>query len=174
MSVVTITGKEERLEGRNPRKTYAPEVLKPGVKYGIPKNSDCVVTSMPEGHVVWKGKATKSISLDLDPGHYACKIFNSEHGQPGVNFAVHFYVDVDEREWSILRSMTPKMVKGMQTTEGVRYACQFTGCLETFTSIMAGLLHETEIHQGEDLLQKVRAQVKGVPEPKKAEQRQSA
>ena len=119
---------------------------------GIPRHSRVRVEALPKRHSVFSGTVTNSVALELDPGKYAFKIGNFKTKGATVTYAGTFLWGVTEEEYNKLKDLKPKTMKISNTSEGVRYLCQYTGCDGEFTSRTGAVLHESE-HMGQTLIE---------------------
>jgi len=119
---------------------------------GIPRHSKVRVESLPKRHCVFSAHVSGSAALELDPGKYAFKVGRFRKGEPGMKYSGTFLWGVTEAQYSKLRDLRPKAMKVVNTSEGVRYMCQFTGCDGEFTSRTGAVLHEME-HQGDNRIE---------------------
>lgn len=116
-------------------------------KGGIPRRSRVRVEALPKRTPVFNGRVDGSVALPLDAGKYAFSVACFRKGQPGLKYNGVFLWGLTEKEFDRLSRLSPKAAKKMNTTDGVRYQCQFTGCDDELTSATAAVLHEAE-HQG--------------------------
>jgi len=68
-----------------------------------------------------------------------------------MKYSGEFLWGLTEAEYHTLKDVKPKAMKVINTSEGVRYICQFTACDGEFTSATGAVLHEAE-HQGQKLI----------------------
>ena len=124
----------------------------------IPEDSDVRIEALPGRHVIFEGKVTDSISRNYQPGKYVYVmekfIAPREEGVPGRSICTggEFLVDVTEEQWAELRAAKPKMVRSIQTTDGVRLQCSAPGCTKRSETRLAAFLHEAKAHFGVDPL----------------------
>ena len=139
MSVFTYT---------RPGENTIPKLTNPPTS--IPSNSMATVHALPYNTVIWQGKVTRSLSLDLDPGYYSITIHNGEDDPTGkfcYAWSEFFYHDITPEKWKILRRLRPRMAKGMLGTDGASWKCGYPGCREVTQTLTAAALHEF-IHFG--------------------------
>jgi hypothetical protein len=132
------------------------------------------IVSLPENLVVTKGFATRSISADLDPGHY--RVVCWQMTVPGGNIGAgvgqgtlmkwrkDFYHDCTPEQHTALKAAPLRFTKGMMTSDGTRYHCQLPGCDVESSSRTAAVLHEGE-HSGVNLFEQ-HLRIDQLPTPK--------
>lgn len=121
----------------------------------IPRGSKVTISSLPHRNVVFSGVASKSASVDLDPGKYICRIhWASDHdGRSNImNWTFEFYVGMDEKTWKAHVSRRPRFSKAMQGTEGPVWQCGFMGCSEEYATMISMVEHEY-LHYGVKLFE---------------------
>jgi len=115
------------------------------------------IVSLPANLVVQAGDASRSITADLDPGHYrvVCSqlIANGEGKAVLMKWRKDFYHEVTPEQHNAIVNAPLRFTKGMLTTDGTMYHCQLPGCSNEATSRTGAVLHEAE-HSGIDLLAK--------------------
>lgn len=123
--------------------------------FGMPKKTSIRVEELPRLNVVWMGEATRSASIDLDPGKYVATFHTDlgdeiENGSAG--WREEFYVDVDEVTWKKLQTRRPMLSRSMGTTMGPVWHCGAKlGCKHESRTVFAAYAHEQE-HFGVDVL----------------------
>jgi len=118
---------------------------------GIPRHAKVRVESLPKRHCVFNGRVTNSVALELDPGKYVFKIRDHSTKGASLSYGGSFLWGLSEEEYRKIKDLRPKSMKVMNTSEGVRYLCQYTGCDDEFTSRTGAVIHETE-HQGSPII----------------------
>jgi len=119
----------------------------------IPRNSNVYIASLPHRNVVFDGRASRSASIDLDPGKYVCRVHwaTDNDGRSNVmNWQWEFYVGMDEKTWRSHVGKRPRFSKAIQTTDGPRWHCGFMGCAEEFQT-MIGMVEHEYLHYGVQL-----------------------
>jgi len=94
--------------------------------------------------LIYTGKVSDSLSIDLDPGKYVYSITKLlPEGEPdNCCYVGSFMHEIDAKTWKLLQFMQPSMVRAIHTTDGVRWNCQFPGCRRESTSAVGALIHE--------------------------------
>ena len=121
----------------------------------IPRGSELSISALPHRREVIKTKASGSYTpSSLDPGKYVFTVlkpnlFNNPH-RVWSSFG-EFLVDVDEAGYQRLVFMKPRFAKGVMTSEGAKWTCGVSNCSDSFTSIIAAIMHEGD-HLGIDFL----------------------
>jgi hypothetical protein len=124
----------------------------------IPEDTRVRVEALPDRHVVFDGLVTDVFSQNLQPGKYVYTmqkfISARKDGSPGRTMCTEgsFYIDCNEEQWQMLMDAHPKMVRGVQTTEGPRLVCTAPGCSRKSETRLAAFLHESKAHFGVDPL----------------------
>jgi len=161
---------------------------RPGTKFpdgcDIPRNSRLYIASLPHRNVVFDGRASRSASVDLDPGKYVARIHWSTDNDGRSNtmtWQFEFFVGMTEKVWKEHVGKRPRFSKAIQGTEGPRWSCGFMGCEEEFQT-QIGMVEHEYLHYGvklfdstegmqlvginksmSDLAQTIEGQKKGVP-----------
>lgn len=132
-----------------------PTFLFKGVKEkgGIPRRSKVRVESLPKRYCVFSGTVSGSVALELDPGKYAFKVGCFPEGKPGMKYTGVFLWGVTEEQYQLLANLRPRNMRIVNTSDGVRYYCQYSGCDLEFTSATGAILHETGEHQGKPIIE---------------------
>jgi len=119
----------------------------------IPRNSNVYIASLPHRNVVFDGRASRSASVDLDPGKYVVRVHwaSDNDGRSNVmNWQWEFYVGMTEETWKRHVGKRPRFSKAVQGTEGPRWRCGFMGCEEEFQT-MIGMVEHEYLHYGVQL-----------------------
>jgi len=128
----------------------------------------CIV-SLPQNLVVREGEASRSISIDLDPGRYRLVVsqmaITGEGRATLMKWRKDFYHDCTPEQHTALVNSPLRFTKGMMATDGTSFNCQLPGCSNEATSRMAAVLHEAE-HSGVDLLAQPKTHPGDIPPPK--------
>lgn len=132
-----------------------PTFLFKGVKErgGIPRKAKVRIEALPKRYCVFTGTVSGSVALELDPGKYAFKVGSFPEGKPGIKYTGTFLWGVTEEQYLILSKLRPRNMRIVNTSEGVRYYCQYSGCDLEFTSATGAILHETGEHQGKPIIE---------------------
>ena len=117
---------------------------------GIPRKARVRVEALPEKTLVWKGVASGSLSVDLDPGKYIYKVHKVLGKKRFTGFCNQFLHELTEDQFNRLQHVQPKRSSFRITSEGPMYICGFTSCNNTYSSGTAMVMHELE-HQGQKL-----------------------
>lgn len=107
---------------------------------------------------VMVGEIDGNMTVSLWPGRYRMVLkkdditFSAALGaSPGGGMAFHilkeFYAGVNEAGWRKLCTLKPKMSRGVLTSSGTKWTCNFSGCGKRMNNAFAIALHEIE-HQG--------------------------
>lgn len=124
---------------------------------GLPRRSQVRIEEAQSRSVVFEGKVSGSVHLELDPGKYLYSVVRL-HGDPqkrridDCRYDGGFLHEISEQGWLSLRTMSPNLSRVMNTSEGARWKCLVATCgeEEQFTSQLAALLHEVCDHMGID------------------------
>jgi hypothetical protein len=123
---------------------------------GIPPKSDFQIVSLPDHQRIWRGEATRSVTLDLGRGKYKYVITKNTSAKTGWRYdSDEFLVDLTEAQWERLRHEEPSMSQARHVAGGIAWTCGVIGCkgFEATTKIEI-VLHEAK-HQGIDLLKDI-------------------
>ena len=115
---------------------------------GIPRGSKVRIEALPERRRIWSGKASKSVSLDLDPGKYVfCVNYAPPGGYGAIKYVQEVFVDIDEEQFKKLSHASPTLLHPVITSEGTVWRCTIPQCKSEVTSKVAAIMHEAE-HRG--------------------------
>lgn len=121
----------------------------------IPANSRVTIHALPTNSIVWQGKASRSVSVDLDPGYYSITVVSNEDDPTGhhcVSWGDFFYHECTPEQFKILARLRPRMARGVLGSDGATWRCGYLGCRQTFNNVTAIARHEY-LHFGVDPLQ---------------------
>lgn len=128
----------------------------PRTDYGIPERAAVRIEALPKRTLVFAGRVSEGLYIELDPGMYAYAVVRLTGGTledrklDDVSYRGRFLHEIDEPAWVELQHMAPRMCRTLQTQEGTRFVCQVHGCDHRATSPTAALLHEVTDHLGVD------------------------
>lgn len=122
-------------------------------KKGIPRNSKVRLEELPSRNLVDEQIITGTYAKDIDPGFYQVVItkylgINADKRNVGLRWDQRFFHGITRDEYIVLSNMQPTMTRGRMVGEGFRFFCQAPQCEEYFSTRIAALLHELEIHKG--------------------------
>lgn len=97
--------------------------------------------------LVWKGEASESMQIRLDPGRYvySCSDFKGK-GYNNKKFVGQFLVGATMDLWREYADRKPTTVDVTQVTDGVIWVCKYPACNGKNTSQMGALEHEMRTH----------------------------
>jgi len=127
----------------------------------IPRDSKVIVVLKTGKHTsedIYRGMASGSCTIDLDPGHYFYKVRKVDENPKNKRvfyMTGEFYHEVDEKSYRRLRGLSPKACSLRMTSHGREYSCGLVSCIFLTSSRFAMLLHEAN-HQGIDLMEEIK------------------
>jgi hypothetical protein len=113
---------------------------------GLPRKSNLRVESLPQRFLVFEGKVSEAVYLDLDPGKYVYSVVRKS-SPPRIDDAIYqgeFLHELTEEVWKTLQRFEPKEFKVMHTSEGARWRCKRPLCESEYSTAISALIHEME------------------------------